>query len=122
MVRTNDPRRPEIRLTLSGNVEKFASVEPGFVYFRGEAGEVKPIELEITPNSITGFRIVEVVTDKSGQFTAELIKPCDEKNTSCRIRVTNMVENQGRYIGVIHVKTDSKIQSSFPIVVRAKIL
>lgn len=120
-MKTNDPRRPDLRLTLSGRVEKFAAVEPRFVYFRGEAEDVEPVELEVTPNSIAGFRITGVVADKPHLFSAELVEPCSEENSPCRIRVINRRTDAGKYIGVIHIKTDSRIQPSFAIVVRANL-
>lgn len=121
MVKTNDPRRPNLRLTLFGRVEKFASIEPGFVYFRGEAGDVEAVELEVTPNSIAGFRITGVAADKPHLFSATLVEPCTKDNAPCRIRVINRRMDAGKYIGVIRVKTDSRIQPSFAIVVRANL-
>ncbi len=121
MVKTNDPRRPNLRLTLFGRVEKFASVEPRFVYFRGEAEDVEAIEIEVTPNSISGFRITGVAADKPHLFTAELVDVCKKENSPCRIRVINRRTDAGKYNGVIHVKTDSRVQPSFAIVVRANL-
>lgn len=120
-MKTNDPRRPDFRLTLSGRVERFASIEPGFVYFRGEAEELEAVELEVTPNSTTGFRITRVVADKPHLFSAELIEPCRQENTPCRIRVINRKKDAGKYVGVIKVITDSRVQPSFAIVVRANL-
>jgi len=121
VVKTNDPRRPDFRLTLSGWVERFASIEPGFVYFRGEAKDVEAVELEVTPNSTDGFHITRVVADKPHLFSAELIEPCKQENAPCRIRVTNRQKNAGKYVGVIKVTTDSMVQPSFIIVVRANL-
>lgn len=121
VVKTNDPRRPDFRLTLAGRVERFASIEPGFVYFKGKVEELEAVELEVTPNSTAGFRITDIVADKPRLFTAELLEPCNQENASCRIRVTNRQKNAGKYVGVIKVTTDSRVQPSFIIVVRANL-
>ncbi len=121
VVKTNDPRRPDFRLILSGRVERFASIEPGFVYFKGEAKDVEAVELEVTPNSTAGFRITRIVAAKPHLFTAELVEPCDGENGSCRIRVTNRKKGAGTYVDVIKIMTDSRVQPSFVIVVRANL-
>lgn len=120
-IRTNDPNRPWIEVSLTGMVEKFAEIRPERVQFAGAAGKPLFAEVEIIPRADLPFIIGEIKA-KSGKFIKyELTQRCADGNNRCVIRVENTRREKGRYIDTLHVLTDSKIRPYIPIYITGMI-
>lgn len=103
-------------LTVSGNVVKFAKVNPAQVRLEGEAGTPLAVEVEILPNKDYPFSIVGVKNQRDDSVRCELIQQCSTgDNSRCVLRVENLKTTSGRYADTITVQTDNAARPSFPI-------
>lgn len=115
---TNDPAQPMFTLTVTGNVVKFAEINPAQVRLEGQAGKPLAAEVEILPNKDYPFSILRVNPQRGDVVRAELIKQCTPgENSRCIIRVENLSTTSGRYADTITVQTDNAVRPSFPILV-----
>lgn len=112
-VRTNDPEHPDIRLSISGKVEKFASIEPGRVVLRGYPGEKVTTTLAITPTEKYPFRILKSYANKSLEEKIDF--DLEQKPDRYYLTVKNKFPGKGNYRGSIYLKTDSKIKPEIRI-------
>ena len=107
-VDTNDPQRPKLELSISGEVREFASVLPRYVTLRGKAGtEVGEIItiLPIHPFTVRGVR---------AQDGKHIRVKVNEKITGGRksyvVTVENIMNQPGQYADTVVVETDSKVK------------
>ncbi|HQP29864.1 MAG TPA: hypothetical protein PLB81_00940 [Deltaproteobacteria bacterium] len=107
-VDTNDPQRPKLELSVSGEVREFASVLPRYVTLRGKAGtEVGEIItiLPIHPFTVRGVR---------AQDGKHIRVKVNEKITGGRksyvVTVENIMNQPGQYADTVVVETDSKVK------------
>ncbi len=107
-VDTNDPQRPKLELSVSGEVREFASVLPRYVTLRGKAGtEVGEIItiLPIHPFTVRGVR---------AQDGKRIPVKVNEKITGGRksyvVTVENIMNQPGQYADTVVVETDSKVK------------
>jgi len=107
---TNDPKQPNINLTISGKVNNFADIKPKFVRFNGEAGEKLALDVSITEEAEYPF-IIKKVKAKNNQFIKfTLSEPAKGTPKKYLLHVENTKKDPGRYADAIEIQTDSKIQ------------
>ena len=112
-VQTNDPKHPEIRLSISGKVEKFALIEPGRLVLRGHPGEKSHATVLITPMEKYPFRITKSFAD--GSLKEKIDFTLEQNADKYCLTVTNKFMERGNYRGIIFLKTDSKVKPEIPI-------
>ena len=68
LVHTNDPRAPELKLSIAGKVEEVVTIKPPRIVLQGIAGQSLTQSLIIMPRKEYPFRIVETSTGKNKNF------------------------------------------------------
>ncbi|MBN2254964.1 MAG: hypothetical protein JW736_04605 [Deltaproteobacteria bacterium] len=116
---TNDPRRPSMRLKITGNVEEYAVIEPQRVRLIGPVG--KPLESKITivpkdryPFTVTGIRM------RSGRYVSAELR--EKAGGGYEVTVVNRRTTTGIYYDTVILTTDSAIRQELMISVFGKII
>lgn len=111
-VQTDDPKQKELRLHISGDVERFAVIEPRRVFLQGVVGDSLQSVITITPERKYPFTIT---TFDSGNLEDKIRLALRQKDGKFILTVDGSVEIPGRYWGNIHLKTDSPVQPEIVI-------
>jgi len=121
-VLTSDKNNRQVRLTVAGHVEKFATISPKKVRLRGYAGETLTVAVKIIPEKKYPFKIIGsgAINQKNIRFRIEEAKRSQE--TSYILTVANLKKETGRYYDMISLKTDSQIKPVIKINVYGNIL
>jgi hypothetical protein len=98
----NDPGQKEIRFRISGQVEKFVSIEPRNISLNGVAGQKIQAVTTIRFERKYPFNIVESHAQKGENIRFNL----ERKPDSCVLTVENMLAGKGSYVDRIILKTD----------------
>lgn len=114
-VQTNDVKQQNVNLKISGEVEKFVTIEPSRVKFTGTIGESLKSQVKIIPEKKYPFKIIEVKAKKGDdiQFNLKEVKTADQ--SAYELTVENVKQDKGRYFDSIILKTDSTIQPEITI-------
>lgn len=117
-VYTNEPGDPNHKLTLSGEVEKFAEIVPrGMVRLVGRQGSDIKKTVTIVPEKKYDFKI-DGVTAKRGKditFSLSEKKSMGDGKDGYVLTVENLRTNVGRYFDTLTLSTTSKIQPKISI-------
>jgi hypothetical protein len=108
VVYTNDPRSPELKLTIAGKVEEVVTINPRRVVFQGAAGQPLTRTVVIMPRKGYPFKVIDTQTDKPNNFRYDLKQVDGGGNSYYLLTVENLRQKKGRYSGYIIMKTDSK--------------
>lgn len=119
---TNDPVYPNTTLTISGNVQKFVTINPRFLKFNGKVGQELKSVVQIIPENKYPFSVLKIIAQDGKNIKYEL----KENNSASgskeySITVENLKKDAGFYSDVLILETDSKIQPEIKISVMAKI-
>lgn len=119
---TNDPKRPRIELTITGEVEKFVTIAPSRVTLKGHAGEKIQSTVEIIPEPGYPFKILDVqaLNPSNVLWTLNRIDPA--KGSGYRLTVENLKADAGRYFDLISIKTDNSLRPVIKINVYGNII
>ena len=119
---TNDPRKPEVRLQVTGQVNAYLTVAPNYVRLFGRSDQPLSQTVKITPLEGHPFKIKEVKAQE-GQNLRYEIKPLgkDPGKNGYELVVENTMKEAGNYRDLITIQTDSKEQPSVTIPVYARI-
>lgn len=121
-IRTNDPKKPERQVVLTGLVEKFANVKPERVRMEGRTGTAISAEIEIIPRAEYPFTI-KSIRARSGEFiTYGLTQRCSEVQKRCVIRIENHRTERGVYADALFIDTDSELRPTIPILITGIVL
>jgi len=114
-VETNDPRNMSVTLTLSGNVERYAEIEPSGAMLAGSAGDDIRTEIRIIPNNRAPFRITGLKA-KNGEYISFELKEVETPGgVQYLLSVINLRKTAGKYNDRIHISTDSDLNPSITI-------
>ncbi len=102
-VYTNDPKQPQLMLLISGQVNRFVTIEPENVNLKGIAGQKIQTSVNIVPDTHYPFNILESFADKGKNIRFALEKKAD----GYVLTVENLLETAGRYFDKITLKTDN---------------
>lgn len=117
-VESNDPKQPQLTLTLQGNIGDAVSVQPNQVTF-GQIGAEGVNTREVTISSGNGQPLKVLTADSSSpNFTAEL-QTREEGKTYAVIVATKGPLVPGSLNAAIHVTTDNPSKQQFDIPVAA---
>ena len=110
VVLNNDPNTPKLRLGISGDVERFATIKPRHVRLFGNAGDTITQTVTIVPEKKYPFKILETKA-RAGQFIKyELKSEEGPAGTQYKLVIENTRQEKGRYMDSILLKTDSSIR------------
>ncbi len=107
---SNDPRTPKLRLGVSGEVERFASIKPRHVRLFGDVGQEIRQTVTIVPEKKYPFKILEAKA-RNGQFIKYDLQSSEGPDgTQYRLTIENTRRQPGRFMDSILLKTDSDIR------------
>lgn len=109
-IQTNDKAQPELTVTVTGEVEKFADVNPARIGLNGKAGEPVKAQVRITGSLKFPFKIVNVKASNGQNIRFHLEEVKESKIPQYILMVENTMPQKGRYADNISLETDSKIQ------------
>ncbi len=104
-----------MKLTISGNVDKFVTIRPKRVKLRGIAGDEIKSKVTITPRKKYPFKIVKVSAKDGKDIRFELSEEKGEKGPVYALLIENKRSQKGRYFDMITLETDSNIQPKLSI-------
>lgn len=117
-VTMDDPDRSNLYFYISGEVERFAMIDPRRIFLRGAAGSVLQSSITIVPEKKYPFSITDSYTenlDKTIQYEVQ------NTNGNYILTATNLQTAQGRYWGRIYLKTDNPVKPEIVIPVSVTI-
>ena len=120
-VETNDPDNMTITLTLSGDVEAYAKIEPARAVLSGAAGSDIKAEIKIIPNKKFPFRITGMKNKGGENISLDLRKITDEGGSKYLLSVINLRKTPGKYSDNIFLTTDSALKPDIEISVSGEI-
>jgi len=121
LVHTNDPRSPELKLSIAGKVEAVVTINPPRIVLQGVAGQVLAQSLIIMPRKEYSFRIIETRANNGKNFRYDLKQIEAGDRPYYLLTVENLRQEKGRYSGSIMMKTDSKFKPRLHISVQGNI-
>lgn len=111
-----------LSLFISGDVEKFVTVTPKRVSFKGIAGQKLTTNVSIIPEKKYRFKILDLKAKYGMNISYSLDKRKYSDIGGYVLTVTNLKTNKGVYHDVIYLNTDSKIQSKIKINIYGNIM
>jgi hypothetical protein len=121
LVRTDDPEKSRLTVTVTGKVDQVVTISPKRVYLQGNQGDTLETMVEITPSQKYQFSILGLKQKNNTNIKASLIAPEGDKK-SWRIRVKAESDKAGQLSDLLTLKTDSKYRPSLAIRVYAKFI
>ena len=112
---TNDKSRPRQDLVITGQVEKFVTINPRHINLRGNAGDTIKAKVILIPEKKYPFKILNVRAKNGKYINFRLEEIKQSANTAYEIRVENLKQDTGRYYDTIIVETDSKIRPQLDV-------
>lgn len=106
-VTTNDPKNPQIQLTVSGVVERFADITPQRVRLFGTVQAPLSATVAVVPVPSRPFRILAVAPRIPNQIDCRLEEKTIDGRPGYLLTVENRVGQPGRYSNQLILKTDS---------------
>lgn len=120
-VLTNDERNREIKLTVSGNILKFATIIPERVDFAGVEGEDLQTVVMIIPKKEYPFKILDILAVEKSNISYRLKEINTSNRTEYTIEIKNLKTDKGFYNEVIELVTDSSIRPKIKLSINALI-
>lgn len=114
-IETNDRKNPLLTLTITGVVEKLATISPRRVQLIGAANQDIQAFVVIIPEEKYAFNIVGTSV-KSGEFIRyQLNEVKQTKGIVYQLVVENIRKTKGRYVDTIYLRTTSKFRPMIKI-------
>jgi hypothetical protein len=121
-VKTNDPNKPSLYLTILGHVDKFVTIVPKRITLRGLAGNRILETVKVIPEKKYPFNIVGHNLRHGNNIRYEIEQVERSEGIEYVLTVENLKKEKGNYYNIISLKTDSKIQPLINIRVNGYIL
>jgi hypothetical protein len=121
VVRTNDPDKPNYKIEIFGNIEKFVTISPGIVLLTGTVGKEIKVMVRIIPEDKYPFEIVGTSLIRGKYVGCELKEVDASEGGGYSLSVLNLRNKRGRYSDLITLKTTSKIRPEIKIKVYGNI-
>lgn len=122
IIHSNDPENPKFTLTISGHVEKFVDLNPKYVRLTGYSGTQISVPVTIVPTAKYPFKIIDVTSrdDTFIKYTLTERKPGEGNGYT--LLIENLKTDKGRYMDLLTLTTDSRIQPKLTIRVYGNIM
>ena len=120
-IHSNDPSRPQLVLTVRGQVDKFAQITPEHVIIRGYAGESLRRKVTVKPSSENPFSITKVKAKHGKNIKIAWKQEDTPQGKTWVIEVENTRTSKGRYKDTLFLFTDSSLRPKIPVQVRGSI-
>ncbi len=114
-VTCNDPNHRQFSLTVTGEVEKFVTIEPRSARLFGKPGEKIYATIRIVEEKKYPFQIQGPSRRESKNFRYTLSPIEDPGTRGYLLTVENKLQQEGRYFEQIVLKTDSALKPEIRI-------
>ena len=114
-VYTNDKNRPQMDLTISGQVEKFVTIRPKHINLRGYTGDSIKALVSIIPEEKYPFKILKISAKDGKNIKFQVDEVETSANGAYELKVENLKPNPGRYYDTIFLETDSKTRPKISV-------
>ena len=121
IVHSNDPYRPQLALTISGHVDKFAQIKPENVIIRGYVGEPLRRRVTVVPSREHPFTVTGVKAKHGDNIKIAWKAQDTPQGKTFLVDVENTRAEKGRYYDTLYLITDSSARPQIPIQVRGSI-
>lgn len=121
-VETNDPRKGEFDLIITGHVDPIAIIKPERVILRGNAGEEIKTELIITSDARKPFKVFSAEPKIGENISCGIKEVENSEPMKYMLTVKNTRNEKGKYRDYIYLKTDSDIRPVISIKVQGVVL
>jgi len=122
IIHSNDPANPKVTLTISGHVEKFVDLNPKYVRLTGYSGTQISVPVTIVPTVKYPFKIIDVTPRDGTLITYTLTEGKPGEGSGYTLLIENLKTDKGRYMDILTLKTDSRIQPTITIRVYGNIM
>lgn len=112
---TNDPKRPQLLLTVAGAVEPFADIHPERIILRGKSGQPMRQELVVTPRADYPFKVTEVNAKNGVNIQYAMREQETPQGKSYIVTVENTKTSPGKYYDTLLLSTDSAVKPKIPV-------
>jgi hypothetical protein len=113
-VMTNDPKEPVVHLTITGAVDRFATITPRMLSLRGMSGETLRGSVHIVPEEKYPFKILGTYP-LEGKLRVQLDEVIQDGKTAYALMVENLKTDAGSYNDTVRVKTDNPLQPEMDV-------
>ena len=107
---TNDKNRPRMDLVISGQVDKFVTIQPKHINLRGYTGDTLKASVSLIPEKKYPFKILKVSAKDGNNIKFQLKEVELSANGAYELKVENLKQDSGRYFDTIVLETDSTIR------------
>ncbi len=108
VVRTNDKKKPEFSLVISGEVKPFARINPAEAKLTGNAGQEIKQMLTIASTNENPFKVLGTRAEKGDNIRYDLVEMNQPDGIKYQLTVYNLKQDKGWYIDNIYLQTNSK--------------
>jgi hypothetical protein len=115
VVHTNQADNPRLNLTVTGMVEKFATITPRYLKLTGTAGQKIEATVTIEPTAKYPFKILGAKAQNGQYINYRLDELTSMQGKGYVLTVANQKSTKGGYSDVIYLKTDSPVQPEIKI-------
>jgi hypothetical protein len=109
IVYTNDPKNLRPQFTISGQVDKFATIAPPVARLYGLAGTPIKTTIQILTKEKYPFRIIEARAKDGKNIHFRLQEENSSRPVKYLLTIENKKQEKGRYYDVVYLKTDSRL-------------
>ncbi|MCJ8501346.1 hypothetical protein MRX98_12245 [Desulfatitalea sp. M08but] len=114
---TNDPRRREFNLTMSGRVDRFAEISPQRLVLAGYVGDTLQETVTIRPTRQHPFTITGVRLRDGQHLKFKMDRSSGQSAAEYRLHIENTKADAGRYVDQIFLETDSELHPEIRLAV-----
>lgn len=112
---SNDPKRPQLLLTVAGMVEVFADIQPERIILRGNSGQPMRQELVVKPRANYPFKVTEINAKNGVNIQYEVKEQETPEGKSYVVTVENTKTSPGKYYDTLILSTDNQLKPKIPI-------
>ena len=115
LVFTNDPQNEMLTFTITGDVEKFVTIDPYRVILNGDTGDDLKVTVKIIPEAKYPFKIKKIRAERDQYIRYKLKKNKAKGETGYLLLIKNKAKKKMRYFDEIRLETDSPLRPTLTI-------
>jgi hypothetical protein len=119
---TDDPKKPRTTLSISGEVLRFAKLEPAYARLVGPSGTNVKRTVTITREKEYPFKVIDAKAKKGRDIRIALDEFNNDKGSGYILTIENTKSTPGRYADRVILNTDSKVKQTITVPVYGQII
>jgi len=120
-VTTNDPKKSDIGLVVTGPVEKFVTITPKTINITGEEGQEITGMANLIPEEKFPFKVTDVKLNKGTNLSLQWNEDKKDGKSVYTVQVTSAKEASGNFYDKVVLTTDSDIKPEITVWVSVRI-